>query len=82
MVHRKPQRRPIASVCYLGGKANRLADVEGDEPSFEGVLRTMYESGYRGDVYPAMWMWHAAPTGVFARYPFPESVATMREGGF
>ena len=26
-------------------------------------------------------MWEAAPTAVFARYPFPPSIAQMRHGG-
>jgi hypothetical protein len=82
MMHRRPQRYPSASVCFLGAQANKLADPQGSEPSFETVLRTMHDSGYRGDVYPATWMWESAPTAVFARYPFPESVDRMREGGF
>lgn len=82
MIQRKPQRLPVASVSFLGAKANRLINDRGDEPSFETVLGNLYEAGYRGDIYPAMWMWHSAPTGVFARYPFPESVKKMCEGGF
>jgi hypothetical protein len=42
----------------------------------------MYESGYRGDVYPAPWMWESAPTAVFPRYPFPDSLKRVCEGGF
>jgi hypothetical protein len=75
-------RRPAASVCFLGAKANRLIGPDGKEPSFETVLRTMWEAGYRADVYPCQGMWELAPTGVFARYPFPESLDTMRTGGF
>lgn len=82
MIRRKPQRMPVASVCFLGGKSNRLADGTGSEPTFETVLRTMYDAGFSGDVYPALWMWESAPTGVFARYPFPSSLENMREGGF
>jgi hypothetical protein len=82
MIHRRPQRRPIASVCFLGARANRLLDDHGKEPSFERVLDAMYDAGYRGDVYPSPWMWECAPTAVFARYPFPESVQRMCEGGF
>ena len=82
MVARKPSRVPSASVSFLGARANVLVDETGREPSFETVLRTMYEAGYSGDVYPATWMWGSAPTGVFARYPFPDSVERMREGGF
>ena len=47
----------------------------------ETALRTMYDSGYRGDVYPALAMWEMAPTGMFASYPFPESLDVMRTGG-
>ena len=38
-------------------------------------------AGYRGDVYPAPRMWETA-TGVFPRYPFPETVKQMCEGGY
>ena len=50
-------------------------------PSFETVLRVMYEAGYTGDVYPSPGMWHAAPTGVYARYPFANSLDDRRSGG-
>ena len=83
MISRKPNlRRPVASVSFLGAHANALIDEHGQEPSFETVLRTMYESGFCGDVYPAPWMWESAPTGVYARYPFPPSLDAMRMGGF
>ncbi len=81
MLARKPERLPVASVCFLGARANRLL-VGDHEPSFETVLRTMYEAGFAGDVYPALWMWEAAPIPVYARYPFPASIDSMREGGF
>lgn len=83
MVQLKPQRRPAASVSFLGARANRLIDEgSGGEPSFEAVLRVMHESGFDGDVYPAPWMWESAPTAVFARFPFPASIDQMRQGGF
>jgi hypothetical protein len=75
-------RRPVASVSFLGAKSNRLVGEGGREPSFESVLRVMFESGYRGDVYPSLGMWALSPTGVFANYPFPESIDDMRRGGF
>ncbi len=75
-------RWPTASVSFLGAKSNRLMDGDGNEPSFETVLRTMFDAGYRGDVYPSMKMWELAPTGVFASYPYPESLNVMRSGGF
>lgn len=55
---------------------------KGEEPSFEAVLRTMYDAGFRGDAYPSLGMWQLAPTGVFASYPFPASLKVMRSGGF
>ena len=73
---------PTASVCFLGAHANRLENETGHEPTFEAVLRTMHDAGFVGDVYPALWMWESAPTAVYARYPFPASLDTMREGGF
>ena len=82
MLHQRPDRLPVASVSFLGARANQLLDGNGREPSFENVLCTMYESGFRGDVYPAPWMWEAAPKGVFPRYPFPDSFRHMCDGGF
>lgn len=82
MLRGRPDRRPVASVSFLGAKSNRLVDAEGREPAFESVLRTMFEAGFRGDVYPSLGMWKLAPTGVFASYPFPESLDAMRTGGF
>ena len=82
MVKRKPQRLPSASVSFLGARSNLVIDESGEEPSFEAVLRMMYQAGYTGDVYPAPGMWDCAPTSVYARYPFPSAVESMREGGF
>lgn len=82
MVRRRTERLPIASVSFLGARANVLRDRRGEEPSFETVLRTMHDAGYAGDVYPSPRMWECAPTAVFARYPFPASVEQMRSGGF
>lgn len=80
MVRSRPERFPSASVCFLGARANKLVDCHGAEPSLEAVLSCMYEAGYRGDVYSAPWMWESTPA-VFARYPFPENISEMREGG-
>ncbi len=74
--------RPTATVSFLEGRANRLEDADGQEPSFESILRTMYDAGYAGDVYPSPTMFEAAPTAVFSRYPFPPSLEQMRTGGF
>jgi hypothetical protein len=82
MLQCRPERSPVASVCFVGARANQLVDHEGKEPSFETVLNLMYRQGYRGDVYPAPWMWEHAPVGVFPRYPFPEMLREMCEGGF
>ena len=81
MLHGRRERWPVASVSFLGAKSNKLTDHDGQEPSFEAVLRTMLEAGYRGDVYPSLGMWELAPTGAFASYPFPESLKVMRSGG-
>ena len=81
MVERRWDRLPCASVSFLGAKSNRLVDADGNEPTFESVLRTVYDSGYRGDMYPSLRMWEIAPTGVFATYPFPASLKVMRSGG-
>jgi hypothetical protein len=80
MLQHRHDRQPTASVSFLGAHSNRLVDQNGDEPSFEAVLRSMYNAGYRGDVYPSLAMWHKAPTGAFATYPFPESLDRMRDG--
>lgn len=82
MLAGRRDRWPVATVSFLGAKSNRLVAEKGGEPSFETVLRTMYEAGYRGDVYPSLGMWEMAPTAVFASYPFPESLDVMRTGGF
>ena len=82
MVESRYDRLAVASVSFLGAKSNRLIGPQGEEPSFEAVLRTMFEAGFRGDVYPSLAMWSAAPTGVFANYPFPDSLKVMRSGGF
>jgi hypothetical protein len=81
MLEGRFDRNPTASVSFLGAKSNRLIGPDGREPSFETVLRTMFEAGYRGDVFPAVQMWELAPTGVFAFYPFPDSIDRMRQGG-
>lgn len=82
MINRKPGRLPSASVSFLGARANLLVDAQGREPSFESVLRTMYERGYTGDVYPSPEMWKLGPIGLFARYPFSTVLDNLREGGF
>jgi len=82
MLQQRPDRLPVAAVSFLGARANKLLDGQGREPSFESVLNTMYEAGYRGDVYPAPWMWEASARGVFPRYPFPDSFKHMCDGGF
>lgn len=81
MIQHKKTRLPSASVSFLGASANALTE-DGGEPSFEAVLKTMYEAGYMGDVYPSPAMWQAGGTGLFARYPFPASLDQMREGGY
>jgi hypothetical protein len=81
MLRDHPDRSPCASVSFLGARANRLIDSHGREPSLETVLDIMYRSGFRGDVYPAPWMWESAPR-VFPRYPFPDSFRQMCDGGF
>lgn len=80
MLKGRRDRLPVASVSFLGARSNRLLDENGKEPSFESVLRTMYQAGYRGDVYPAPTLWSKGDVGVFATYPFPEGVQRMREG--
>jgi len=82
MISRKPGRVPSASVSFLGARANLLIDADGQEPSFETVLRTMCDAGYCGDVYPSPAMWHMGQTGLYPRYPFPKSLDAMRAGGY
>lgn len=82
MIQHRPGRLPSASVSFLGAHANALVDADGAEPSFEAVLRMMYDAGYGGDVYPSPSMWHAGEIGLFPRYPFPESLDRIRDGGY
>lgn len=76
----RPDRQPIASVSFLDGRSNRVVGSDGAQPSFESILRTMFESGYRGDVYPSPTMWDHGHVGVFPTYPFPEGIDRMRQG--
>lgn len=80
MLEGRMDRQPAASVSFLGAKSNRLVDHRGNEPSLEGVLKAMHAAGFEGDVYPAVQMWENASVGVFATYPFPESLDRMRQG--
>ena len=81
MLRGRRERLPVATVSFLGAKSNSLEGPAGGEPSFESVLRVMYEAGYRGDVYPSLGMWVLAPTGVCASYPFPDRLDVTRRGG-
>lgn len=77
------ERQPVATVSFLGARSNRLIDPgTGHEPSFETVLRTMHQAGYRGDVYPSPQLWRFGHVGVFPSYPFPPGLDRMRAGGF
>ncbi|MFG0284673.1 MAG: hypothetical protein ACF8R7_09655 [Phycisphaerales bacterium JB039] len=80
MLRGRRERQPVASVSFLGARSNRLIGPDGQEPAFETVLQTMYEAGFRGDIYPAPQMWSLGNVGAFPTYPFPEGVARMREG--
>ena len=82
MLQGRADRRPVCSVSFLGANSNKLVSSDHDrqEPSFETVLKTMHDSGYRGDVYPSPKMWGLAHTGVFASYPYPKGIDRMRAG--
>jgi hypothetical protein len=80
MLRGRRERQPVASLSFLGARSNRLLRDDGREPAFETVLQTMYESGFRGDVYPAPQLWNLGNVGAFPTYPFPEGVSRMREG--
>ena len=81
MLEGRRDRGPVATVSFLGARSNRLiAHENGDESSLESVLDAMHKAGFEGDLYPPVSAWDVAPTGVFASYPFPESLDRMREG--
>jgi len=80
MIRDRREREPAACVSFLNAKANRLVGPDGREPSFEAVLSTMYDAGFRGDVYTAPEMWKFGHVGVFPSYPFPEGLDRMRAG--
>lgn len=80
MLRGRKERTPVASVSFLNARANKLVGPDGQEPSFEAVLRTMYNAGFRGDVYPAPAHWRFGHVGVFPSYPFPEGIEQMRKG--
>ena len=80
MLNDRKDRLPVASVSFLNARANKLEGKDGKEPSFQSVLHTMFEGGFRGDVYAAPAMWQLGHIGVFPSYPFPEGVSRMAEG--
>ena len=80
MLKDRDERLPVAAVSFLNARANRLRGPGSTEPSFEGVLRTMYGSGFRGDVYASPAMWRFGHVGVFPNYPFPAGLERMRAG--
>ncbi len=80
MLQGRSERRPVASVSFLGARSNTLLGPDGREPSFESVLSTMYGAGYRGDAYPSPQLWRFGDTGVFPSYPFPAGLDRMRQG--
>jgi hypothetical protein len=81
MLEERADRRPVATVSFLGARSNRLIDPKtGSEPSFETTLRLMHESGFDGDVYPSPSMWRRGHVGVFPSYPFPAGLEAMRSG--
>jgi hypothetical protein len=80
MLRERHDRGPIASVSFLNAKANRLVGKDNREPSFEAVLGTMFDAGFRGDVYTNQAMWRAHGVGVFPSFPFPDGVARIRGG--
>lgn len=82
MIRRRSGRLPVASVSFLGARANKLIGSDGHEPAFETVLKTMYEAGFDGDVYPSPAMWQLKNIGLFARYPFSPALDEMRSGGY
>ncbi len=80
MLADRRDRVPAAAVSFLNAKANRLQGPDKLEPTFESVLRTMFNAGFRGDVYTSPSMWKFGHVGVFPTYPFPEAVDRMRGG--
>jgi hypothetical protein len=82
MLNGRVDRRPVCSVSFLGANSNTLVinDTRQHEPSFECVLQTMHEAGFRGDVYPSPQMWNHAHVGVFPSYPYPKGIERMRAG--
>lgn len=80
MLKDRDERRPVASVSFQNARANRLQAPDGREPSFETVLRTMFQAGFRGDVYPSPVSWRFGDVGVFPSYPFPAGLERMRAG--
>lgn len=82
MLQGRADRRPVCSVSFLGATSNKLVvdDANQHEPSFETVLQTMHDAGYRGDVYPSPNMWSYAHIGVFPSYPYPKGIDRMRSG--
>lgn len=83
MLHGRRERLPVATVSFLGARSNRLVTSSDNEsePSLEAVSRTMFEAGFRGDLYPPPQLWAHGDVSVFPSYPFPAGLKKMREGG-
>jgi hypothetical protein len=80
MLRDRRDRGPVASVSFLNAKANLLVGPDGREPPLESVLRVMFESGFRGDLYMAPPIWKTGEVGVFPSYPYPQGLDEMRKG--
>lgn len=80
MLAGRADRRPVCTVSFLGAHANRVVDHDGREPTYETILRTMHEAGFRGDAYPPPTAWEVASVGAYPCYPFPAGLDRMRQG--
>ena len=49
MIETRSDRLPCASVSFLGAASNQLKDDKGEEPTFESVLRTMFDDKIKVD---------------------------------
>ena len=80
MISDRPEPRPVATVSFLDGVSNRVLTDNGEQPTLETILGSMFDAGYRGDVYPSPSMWNHGHVGVFPTFPFPEGLDRMRQG--
>lgn len=69
MLEGRRDRQPVATVSFLGAKANPVRDSGGGQPTLGAVVEAMLRGGFSGDFYPPPGAGIGATEPVRARYP-------------